>query len=60
MLENHGYLLADAAIRAHMRRLVPGEWPAARPPHPAPEWFDEDSLKRQLKDSDKLQFPGRL
>lgn len=54
VLENHGYMLAEAAVRRHVPEL------AARPapfdiPHPG--WLDEDNVRRALADSDKRRLP---
>lgn len=54
VLENHGYMLAEAAVRRHVPEL------AARPapfdiPHPG--WLDEDCVRRALADSDKRRLP---
>jgi NTE family protein len=57
VLENHGYWLADAAIRTH----VPGLLPAQVPPLnvPWPEWAGpEDKIKDALKDSSKRTLLG--
>ena len=50
ILENHGYLMADVALKVHATEL----WrptPVARPPYAA--WLDEDKAKGALKDSAK-------
>jgi NTE family protein len=49
VLENHGYFLADVAIRRHVSALMPDPPPALRPPHP--DWLDETRVKRALADS---------
>jgi NTE family protein len=38
VLENHGYLLADAAVRKHLSGHLPAPIPPLAVPHPA--WFD--------------------
>ncbi len=55
VLENHGYLLADAAVREHAQALVPANAPAARVPHA--EWMDEDRVRAALKDSSRRHIP---
>jgi NTE family protein len=61
VLENHGYLLADAAVRRHVLPGAPDQVPVAdaalRPPHP--EWLDEDRVKRALATSQKRTLLGR-
>lgn len=56
VLQNHGYLLAEAAMRAHGR-----DWVAADPPPPQvpfPEWAPGTSLAA-LRDSHKRKLFGR-
>jgi NTE family protein len=65
VLENHGYLLADAAIQRHVRPLAGGgiETPlrvlerAAAVPHP--EWMSEARVREALKDSSTQRLLGR-
>lgn len=57
VLENHGYLLADAALRKHVQTLVPAPVPPVQIPHP--EWMDEGRAKDALKDSSKRKLLGR-
>ncbi|MDR3748040.1 MAG: patatin-like phospholipase family protein [Acidobacteriota bacterium] len=56
VLENHGYLLADAAIRVHVPKLLPAQVPALNIPHP--EWMDEAKVQVALKDSHKRALLG--
>lgn len=49
VLENHGYLLADAAIQRHLRHLV--ELPLPQLNVPFPEWMDERRVRAALRDS---------
>jgi len=57
VLENHGYWLADAAIRKHVPALLPANIPPLKVPHPA--WAGpEDKLKEALKDSRKRTLLG--
>jgi hypothetical protein len=60
VLENHGYLMVDAAIRRHVGDLLP-QVPAPLPPLriPKPEWMDEDRVRRALKDSGRRTVLGR-
>ncbi|UQN10199.1 patatin-like phospholipase family protein (plasmid) [Deinococcus sp. QL22] len=47
VLENHGYLLADAALRAHLpANSRPQQWPALHVPHPA--WLDPEKVDQML------------
>ena len=56
VLENHGYTLADAAIRVHVPQLLPAQPPALTIPHP--EWMDEAKVQDALKDSGKRSVLG--
>jgi len=56
VLENHGYTLADAAIRVHVPQLLPAQPPALAIPHP--EWMDEAKVQVALKDSGKRTVLG--
>lgn len=60
VLENHGYLLADAAIRRHVVDLLPPA-PTPVPPLriPQPDWMNEDRVRQALKDSGKRRVLGR-
>jgi NTE family protein len=61
VLENHGYLLADAALRRHVPALLPDPVPPPAVPHP--DWFPplrtEDAIRAALKDSGKRKTWGR-
>ena len=61
VLENHGYLLADAALRRHVPALLPDPVPPPTVPHP--DWFPplrtEDAIRAALKDSGKRKTWGR-
>jgi NTE family protein len=58
VLENHGYWLADAAIRTHVPELLPDPVPALAVPHP--DWIGpEDKIRRALKDSSERTLLGR-
>jgi NTE family protein len=54
VLENHGYLLADIALRKHARGLVKGEAPEPRPPYP--DWLDEARAANALRESGKTRI----
>lgn len=57
VLENHGYLMADAAIQRYVPALSPSPPPPSRIPHP--QWMDEDRVKEALKDSGRRKVLGR-
>jgi NTE family protein len=61
VLENHGYLLADTAIRRHVPALLGAHPPAAAVPHP--RWYppraDEAAVRAALRDSGKRKTWGR-
>jgi NTE family protein len=61
VLENHGYLLTDAALRRHVPSLLPDPIPPALVPHP--DWFpptrSEEAIRAALKDSGKRKTWGR-
>jgi NTE family protein len=56
VLENHGYLLADAAVSRHLGQL---STTGARPALPHPEYEDEERLRQQMKQSSKRRLLGR-
>lgn len=57
VLENHGYLLAEAAISRHVSTLVePG---TTSPNVPHPDWMDETRVRSALKNSHKRCLLGR-
>lgn len=59
VLENHGYLLADAAVRARgMARRRGIETAAAEPPHP--QWISEGRVREALAASSRRTPLGRL
>jgi NTE family protein len=49
VLQNHGYLLADAAMRTH----APGLMTATELQTPYPDWMDAAKVRRALAKSDK-------
>lgn len=57
ILENHGYYLADAAIRKHVTQLLPDPLPELRPPHP--QWVDEARVREALRESSRRKICGR-
>jgi NTE family protein len=58
ILENHGYWLADAAIRKHVPELLPENIPPLNVPNA--EWVGPDEkIKNALKDSGKRTLLGR-
>jgi NTE family protein len=61
VLENHGYLLADGALRRHVPALLPDPLPPVQVPHP--DWFPpargEDAIREALRDSGKRKTLGR-
>lgn len=54
VLENHGYLLADAAINAHAQALIASPAPPAAPNR---GWLDETRVRDALKDSSRRKLP---
>jgi NTE family protein len=56
VLENHGYLMADTAVRSHAPQLMTGA-PAAQPPFP--EWMDEEKAAAALRESGKTKLFAR-
>jgi len=58
ILENHGYWLADAAIRKYVPELLPTNIPPLKVPHA--DWEGpEEKIKEALKDSGKRTLLGR-
>jgi NTE family protein len=57
VLENHGYLLADAAVQKHLPRLLPSPVPPLSVPHP--EWLDHGKVRLALAASHKRKLFGR-
>ena len=54
VLENHGYLLVDAAIKKHVSdfpNLIPAPLNV-----PYPDWMDENRVREALKDSHKTKI----
>jgi NTE family protein len=61
VLQNHGYTLADAALRRHVPALVGADAPAAVVPRPdwMPPAVPEDTIRAALRDSGKRRTWGR-
>jgi NTE family protein len=61
VLENHGYFLADAALRRHAPALLPARVPGAVAPHP--DWMpparSEDQIRAALAGSARRKAWGR-
>ena len=56
VLENHGYLTAEAAIRARTPHLPKRDVPASAP---YPEWMDPERVRNELASSDTRRLLGR-
>jgi NTE family protein len=56
VLENHGYLLADAAVKRHVPALLPAAVPPLAVPHPG--WMDEGRVRAALKNSGHRSLLG--
>jgi NTE family protein len=57
VLENHGYLMAEAAIQRHAPALIGQDAAALSVPHPA--WLDETRVRRELAASHRRTLFGR-
>jgi NTE family protein len=57
VLENHGYILADAAVWRHVPSLLPAATPPLVVPHP--DWMDESRVRAALNDSGRRKLLGR-
>jgi NTE family protein len=58
ILENHGYWLADAAIKTHLSSLYPTDAPNAKAPNP--DWDgSEDKIEHVLRHSSQRSIFGR-
>jgi NTE family protein len=58
VLENHGYSVAEAAIRSHAPALIGSNADAFRPPHP--DWLDESRVRNALGNSSRRYLLGRF
>jgi len=56
VLENHGYVMAEAAISRHAPQLIKNQAPFLPPNR---EWMAEDKARDGLKDSAKRKIVGR-
>ncbi len=56
VLENHGYLMAEATIRRRSPHLIQRDAP---PTVPHPDWMDGERVRHALTGSDKRTFLGR-
>jgi NTE family protein len=56
VLENHGYLMAETAVRSHASQLARE---APEPRAPFPEWLDELKAADALRDSAKTKIFSR-
>ncbi len=56
VLENHGYSMAEAALRTHPADLSPSAEPFALP---HPRWASEDAVRTALEGSHKRKLTGR-
>jgi len=54
VLENHGYLMADIALRKHGEGIVAGPPPETAVPHP--DWLDEAKAANALRESGKTRI----
>jgi NTE family protein len=54
VLENHGYLMADIALRKHGEGIVDGPPPETAVPHP--DWLDEAKAANALRESGKTRI----
>ena len=61
VLENHGYLVTDAALRRHVPTLIPDALPPVAVPHP--DWLPpartEQEIRWELRKSGKRKTFGR-
>lgn len=57
VLQNHGYLLADVALRRHAPQLCDDS--AREPREPYPPWMDEERVRAALRDSHRRRKLGR-
>jgi NTE family protein len=58
VLENHGYLLAEIAMRTHAQKVVEGPWPEPQVPHE--DWMNAERAREALADSAKTKLLGRF
>jgi NTE family protein len=58
VLENHGYVLAEIAMRTHAKELVDGPWPDPQVPHEY--WMNPDRAREALAQSAETKILGRF
>ena len=56
VLQNHGYLLGDIAIKTHVKELLPKPVPDLQIPYP--DWLDERRVREALANSNKRKIFG--
>jgi NTE family protein len=54
VLENHGYLMAEIALKRHASQLADGEWSPPELPHP--DWMTDEKVERALAGSGKTHM----
>jgi len=59
VLENQGYLTADAAARSHVSELVPSGFKSKPVAVPHPDYMDTSLVERELHDSHRFRLRGR-
>ena len=57
VLENHGYMVTDAALRKHVPQLLAYDTPPVSPPHP--NWLVEPQVRQALARSSTRTILGR-
>ncbi|MBM2821900.1 MAG: hypothetical protein HW413_646 [Thermoleophilia bacterium] len=57
VLETHGYLMAEIAVKAHTADLVARDAPLQLPY--GPEWMDEDRVRAELEESHRTKIFSR-
>jgi NTE family protein len=55
VLENHGYVVAECAVRHYAPDLIAGDGQPFAIPNPA--WLDEAQVRRALADSHRQRLP---
>src|SRR5690606_27748518 len=57
VLQNHGYIMAEAAVRRHAPDLISPEARDFRLPYP--DWLEESRVRQALRQSHKRRLLGR-
>ena len=57
VLETHGYLMAEVAVKAHTPDLIARDAPLELPY--GPDWMDEDRVRAELKQSHRTKLFSR-